>query len=161
MNTKALELVYKTHKDGREKAILLGDLILQVDGTGFHEDIQDTLKFFYTHIPLHFAYEEVMIRALLKSADLNDDEAAVIDKILREHQTLSSAFERINVHALKMHNGFDKAQKEDFLQLVTDTVESLIQHTEYEDRCLYPMADPKISDSLAKSIEQEMRRMVH
>jgi hemerythrin-like domain-containing protein len=158
---KSLELVYKTHSDGREKAIFINELILKVDKDSFYKDIQDTLKFFYKHIPLHFAYEEALIRELLKSGALSDSEASVMGKTLQEHKVLKANFEKINEMAVKMDKDFNREQKEGFLQLVTDTVGSLIKHAEYEDQFLYPIADQKTSDKLAGIIEKEISRIVY
>lgn len=158
---KILNLIYSTHNEGKEKIVFLRDFILKHDGSCFTNDIRNTLKFFYKHIPLHFAYEEVVINALLKSNLLTKEETSSMNKILDEHIILKSNFEKLNVLSGKMYKACTKEQQEDFLCLVNKTVEDLIKHAEYEDQYFYPIANTKVNDALLSSIEKEISRIVY
>ena len=161
MTSKSLELVYKTHTEGKEKVVLLRDFLDKCEGTSFCENVQGTMEFFYKHIPLHFAYEEILMNALLKSNKLTEGEASCIDRIFKEHKTLKTNFEKLNKMSIEMGNKCNKEQKEDFLRLVNDTVDDLIKHAEYEDQYLYPVSELKADDVLLSAIQKEMSKIVY
>ena len=160
MKNKALDLVYNTHTEGKEKIVFLKEYLLKHDDSKFYDNMYDTLEFFYKHIPLHFAYEEVVINALLKRKVLTKDEVSNMNRILEEHKVLKTNFEKLKEMAAKMDKG-NKEQREDFVEIVNDTVCGLIKHAEFEDEHLFPVADIKTDDSLLSSIEKEMSRIVY
>jgi hemerythrin-like domain-containing protein len=159
MRYTVVELVYRTHTEGKEKAVLMRDYIANHKKPDYNEDIAGTLDFFYKHIPLHFAYEEVVIRALLKARTLTEEEAANFNKILEEHKPLLANFENLSEMAEKIDEGGIK-QKEAFFGAVNDTIYYLIKHAEFEDEYLFPVAEIKITDKLTGDIEKEISRIV-
>ena len=159
MTNKVLNIIYNTHNEGKEKAIFLKDLILKCDKSNLFEDVTDTLKFLYKHIPLHFAYEEVVIKELLNSPNLTKEEICSMDKILGEHEVLRVEFQKISEIAFEIEKG-NKGQKEEFLKNVIDTINALAKHAEYEDQYLFPIAGAKCSDKMLSTIEKEASRIV-
>ena len=161
MKNKTLDLVYRTHGEGKEKIVFLRDFVLKHDRTNFYENIQDTLEFFYKHIPLHFAYEEVVINALLKNNKLTRDQLSNIDRIMQEHIILKKNFEKLKEMSTKIGKRSTKEQREDFLCIVNETVEALIKHAEYEDQYLYPVAEMITDDVVLSIVEKEMSKIVY
>jgi len=161
MKKKVLDVVYNTHGEGKEKIIFLKDFILKHDGIDFCESIQETLEFFYKHIPLHFAYEEVVINVLLRNNKLTKDELSYTDRIMQEHISLRKNFEKLKEMSAKIGKGATKEQREDFLCMVNETVEALIKHAEYEDQYFYPSAEMKADDAMRSVIEKEISKIVY
>ncbi len=160
MGNKALNLVYRTHNEGKEKTAFLTDFILRHDKSNFYEDIYDSLVFFYKHIPVHFIYEEVLINALLDSRSLNAEEISSMERILEEHKKLKNSFEKIKETAAKMETCKTSELKECFMDLVNDTIFALIKHAEYEDERLYPIIEAKAGESVLTAVEKEMSKIV-
>jgi hemerythrin-like domain-containing protein len=161
MTNKVLDLIHNTHGEGKEKAIFVGDLIIKADKSNFYDDLNDTMKFFYKHIPLHFAYEEALINTLLKNNVLAEDEIVCMNKILQEHREMKTNFEHLNAMSLKMDRGVSRSQKEEFLAIVNETVDALIKHAQYEDQFLYPVAGQKCDGNLLSIVEKEMAKIVY
>ena len=160
MKKKVLDLIYKTHSQGVEKSIFMRDFILKHDRANFYDDIYDTLEFFYKHIPIHFAYEEVVINTLLKGNNLTKDEISLMDRILGEHKTLTMNFEKIKELAAKIEKVKNHELKEDFMEIVNETIYSLIKHAELEDERLYPLIEAKADGSLLVVVEKEISRII-
>lgn len=159
MKNPVLDLVYSTHADGREKAAFMAEYIHKHGNSDIYENTHNTLEFLYKHIPLHFTYEEIVIKALLKSGTLSVDEASNMYKILEEHIELKSNFENIKEKAAKIDKD-NKRQQDEFLAIVNETIYRLIKHAEFEDKYLFPVADEKTDNTLLGGIEKEMSKIV-
>lgn len=160
MRKKILDIIYNTHTEGKEKLLFMKDFIPKHESSNYYEDMNDTVKFFYKHIPLHFAYEEVLINALLKSDKLNKDDISFVNRILEEHCEIRSKFEKIKEMAERNGKDPKKEMKEDFICLVHETIYTIIKHAELEDERLFPLAELKVDEAMLSEIKLGISKLV-
>jgi hemerythrin-like domain-containing protein len=161
MKNNVLDLVYRTHTEGKEKSVFMKEFILKHDKDNFVGDIRDTMEFFYAHIPVHFAYEEVVIHALTSNKILSDEETSNFEKIIEEHSALKNKFKNIKgLSDIILKSGAEGGAKVEYLQAVMKTIIALIAHAEFEDVYFYPVAEQKLPDEVLSQLEQEMKKIV-
>lgn len=160
MPNKILDLVYRTHCEGKEKTVIMTDFLIKYDRTDLCEESAETLKFFDKHIPIHFAYEELVINALLDSGKLEAGEATDMKKILDEHGILKKNFDKIQVMASDREK-IGPWNKEEFARVLNETLAALLKHAEFEDKSLFPLAERKLDENTINALEKEMLKIIY
>jgi hemerythrin-like domain-containing protein len=155
MKESVLEIIYKTHTRGTEKALFTIDFVRKFNDENIFSKLADILQFFYKHIPIHFKYEEIVIGVLTSKYELSEKEKQLIENILSEHNLMTKNFQAIKELTAKKEGSGDGAQ-EQLVELVNDTLDMLIKHAEMEDTLLYPLADAKLRDEHLELIKKEI-----
>ena len=151
-----IDMISQTHFQVSEKAILLDDMVTIFAKADILDNLEKLLPFFTKQIPIHFAYEEIMIDEL-KTTNLNQHEHNMIDEILNEHNKLANKFDKMS-GLIEKTEKVNSNLKEEFIELVNDLIEMLPKHAEKEDRLLFPLAQRKLNNKQKEGIELKISR---
>ncbi len=152
-----IDIICQTHSQVSERVILLKDMMTKFAKEDIFDNLKEVLTFFSKHIPIHFAYEEIMIDEL-KTTNLKQNEHNMIDEILNEHKKLIKVFGKMS----GLIEGIEKVNsnlKEDFIELVNDLLEMLPKHAKKEDRLLFPVAQRKLNNKQKEEIELKISKI--
>jgi hemerythrin-like domain-containing protein len=155
---RIISLLYQTHSETKEKVLIMNDFLLKYDRANFYEDTSDALSFLYKHIPLHFAYEEIVINTLLKKGTLAESEKSNLGKILDEHKALLGHFNKIQVITIERDKG-GRDRREEYISEINETLALLMSHAEFEDEYLFPLAEKMIDDAEFGRIKEEISKI--
>jgi hemerythrin-like domain-containing protein len=159
MKENALDVVYRTHTEGKEKALFTRDFVHKFSDENIFSKLQEIIEFFYRHIPVHFKYEEIVIDTLKNNFELDGNEKQLVEKILTEHDLMRNNFEKIKELTVKTKKGI-AGMREKLIELVNDTLEILIKHAEIEDKSLFPLINSKLKDEHIEIIKKQIVKVV-
>jgi len=152
MKKNVLDVICQTHTEGKEKALFAREFLEKVGEADVSLKIDEMLEFFYSHIPVHFLLEEMMMSELMKAPGLTKDDKLLMGRIADEHELIKKNFERIKEMAEKIKKG-NTSLKEPLINLVQETLEALLDHAEVEDNLLFPLANSKLEDKQLEIIK--------
>jgi len=158
MKKSVLNYILGFHTEYKEKALLMIDFEKVFSNTGIISKLQDIIRFFHEHIPVHFKYEEIAMDVFRQGSVLAANEEQLITRILNEHQLIRKQFTLLNDLSENIKNGRQE-MKGQLAELIKDTFKMLFDHAELEEVSLFPLLDAKLTEEQLRIIQKEMSQI--